>query len=496
MPHPSPLDVHRLIADLADGTISDADFRRLESVLGEDRAARDELRSWMAMEASLPWILGGEASRPDLDAPHASPSAAPANPASPADTLRRLAGMWLVPFVIAAGSLAAGIAWQGLQAKPAALVAIADVSSDAAWADGMTRAMGDSLQGGVMRLDRGAAEVRFARGAVVSFNAPVEFEILGDNRLFLRSGRITSSVPPEAHGFTVVSPDGEVVDYGTEFTVGVDRDGRTDVYVVAGEVDVAGSHSVLDDRVRLTQGFATRLGEHGAKLPRISQRPIILDSFDRSSEDPAGASLRLHWSNVDKDEPAEIKGQEFHIPIDGRPGRRYPIARVAIEHDFSVLIGRRSHVSFKATLPNVGTASVERWAGIVVDDLRREAEMAYKAAACFGVLVSPSWQAQVQVKGRRVTRQRVFARDSEAIGPYQVVMVLDDSAAGRERFGSATLTVMINGMEVARDHPVELCSMPRIQFQTNTLDDVGGLGFAVIDDVCVSVEVDEDLDGA
>jgi hypothetical protein len=490
-------DLSPLLAELADGTISAAEFARLEAALREDRAARDEFRAWMAMEAALPWMLGGEDAAAGGGAATAAAHATGGLRRRRESSGRRLAGVWLVPVLVVAGGLAAVAAWRGGSRPEVGRAAIADLSGDAAWHDSVVRKLGDTIPSGVVRLERGAAQVRFARGAVVSLNAPVEFEVLGDNRLFLRSGRITSSVPPEAHGFTVVSPDGEVVDFGTEFTVGVDRDGKTDVYVVAGEVDVAAGHSVLEERVRLTQGFATRLGRDGPASPRISQQPIILDSFDRASgANPAGAALELRWRSVDGDGPAEIVGGEFRIPIDGRPGRRYPIARVAIEHDFSVLVGRRSHVSFKATLPNVGTAPVERWAGIVVDDRRQEAEMAYKAAACFGVLVSPSWQAQVLVKGQLVTRQRVFARDSEAIGPYQVVMVLDDSAAGRERFGSATLTVMINGMEVARDHPVELCGMPRIQFQTNTLDDVGGLGFAVIDDVCVSVEAAADPGGA
>lgn len=483
-------DLNTMLAELADGTISAADFARLETALREDRAARDELRAWMAMEAALPWVLGSETGATTAGGVSATACRLP----GPVHRdrfagVRRLAGMWLVPAIIVAGGLAAAMFWHGGAREEAGLVAIAEATADAVWHDAVVRKLGDMLPSGVVRLERGAAQVRFARGAVVSLNAPVEFEVLGDNRLFLRSGRITSSVPAEAHGFTVVSPTGEVVDFGTEFTVGVDRDGKTDVYVVAGEVDVAGGHSVLEERVRLTQGFATRLGGAGIGSPGITQQPIVLDSFDRAGPVSAGAPLRLRWSSVDRDEPAEIKDGGFRIPIDGRPGRLYPIARVAVEQDFSVLVGRRSHISFKAALPDVGTAPIVRWAGIVIDDRRHAAEMAYKEEACFGVLVSPSWQAQVLVKGKEITRQRVFARDSEATGPYQVVMVLDDSAAGRKRSGGTSLTVLINGIEIVRDHPVDLCSVPRMQFQTNTLQNVGGQGFAVIDDVCVSVEV-------
>lgn len=483
---PTPHEFSRMLAELADGTISDAEFMRLEAALRADRAARDELRAWMAMEAALPRILAGE---------DAAGSRPPGTTRRCVDGLWRLAGAWLVPVMIAAGGLAAAVAWRGDARRKGELVAIADVSPDAAWHDNVVRNLGDRLPSGVVRLDRGAAEVRFARGAVVSLNAPVEFEALGDNRLFLRNGRITSSVPQQAHGFTVVSPDGEVIDFGTEFTVGVDRHGKTDVYVVSGEVDVAGGHSVLDQRVRLTQGFATQLEKTAFGRPRITQEPIVLDSFERSTTDAVGGPLALRCTSVDQEERAEIRDGELRIPIDGRPGRRYPIARVEMEHDFSVLVGRRSHISFKAALPNVGSAPTERWAGIAVDDRRHAAEMAYKKEACFAVLVSPSWQAQVLVKGQRVAEQRVFARNSEAIGPYQIVIVLDDSPASRRLFGGTTLTVMINGIDIVRDHPVELCEVPRIQLQTNTVKEVGGHGYAVIDDVCVSVEVAVDGEG-
>lgn len=475
-----------LFAELADGTISDADLRRLEAVLSGDRRARDAFRRWMEMESALPWVLGGD--DPVVREGPASTAAIPL----PGPHMRRLAGMWLGPVLLAAAGVAA-LAWRGTMLPQPPKVAIADVSADAAWHDDVPRGQGDAVPEGVVRLDRGAAQLRFESGPLVAINAPAEFEVLGAKRLFLRSGRITSLVPPEAQGFTVVAPNWEIVDLGTEFTVGVERDGKTDVYVVDGEVDVAGGHSVLEQRVRLTQGFATRLGRDSSASPRITQQPIVLDSFDRREAD-APDSLRLRWRNVDPDEPAEVVDGAFRIPIDGRPGRLYPIARVALEHDLSAFAGRRAHVSFKASLPDVGTAPAARWAGIVVDDRRQPAEMAYKAETHFGVLVSPSWQAQVFAKGQLITQQRVFARDADAIGPYQVVVVIDDSPTACRRHGGTTLTVMINGVEIVRDRVVDFCSTPRIQFQTNTPEQGGGYGFVVIDDVCVSIEVDAGAD--
>ena len=47
---------------------------------------------------------------------------------------------------------------------------------------------------------------------------------------------MTARVPVPAHGFTVHSPQGKVVDLGTEFGVSVDGPGTTSVRVFSGDL--------------------------------------------------------------------------------------------------------------------------------------------------------------------------------------------------------------------------------------------------------------------
>lgn len=116
---------------------------------------------------------------------------------------------------------------------------------------------GESLPNGPLRLFPGSAQIAFDSGAVVALTVPAEVEILGRNRLFVRSGRIPPFVPPTAKGFTVGSPSGEVVDLGTEFTVNVDARNRTAIYVVDGQLDVAAGNASRSGPLRMTQGFGT-----------------------------------------------------------------------------------------------------------------------------------------------------------------------------------------------------------------------------------------------
>lgn len=477
-------DLDWRFASFADGTISDADCSALESLLAGNRGARDAFRTWMTMEAALAWDLAiGDEPR----------LAAGISPDRPARGLGRFAAGFLLPLTLLLGGLAAAGVFLLLGTRVTAVghARLIDVSDDARWVGDGVVARGAALPSGPLRLAQGAAMVRFSSGALVTVNAPAAVEILGPNRLFLRQGGIVPFVPPKASGFTVVSPNGEVIDLGTEFSVRVDRDGGTDVYVIDGEVDVAGGHGPPQERLRLTQGFATSLRTPAISAPEFTQQPLILEHFDtaRDANAASAGSTVLRWRNIDVDAPAEIQGGGLRVPIVCREGKNYPpIARVILDHDFTPLVGRRSKITCKVTLPNVGTAPPDRWAGVALDCKSKTPQMVYSADTVAGVLVSPRFQSLVLAKGEKVARGRVFSRAEDTIGPYQLVLAIDDTPQAREAFGSGTLDVTINGREIIRDCPIEIGEKPRVILQTNTLDEGGGRGYAVFDDMCVSVE--------
>jgi hypothetical protein len=391
---------------------------------------------------------------------------------------------------------------------PATGVARVADSSDAVWEKPLSFAVGDPVFAGPLRLLRGIVQLRFASGATVTLNGPVDVEIVNKDRIFLRSGSVTPFVPPQAHGFTVVSPSGEVVDLGTEFSVGVDADGQTSVYVIDGEVDVASGHSRRSKPLRMTQGFAAKLLSPAQTAPSVVEEPIVIDHFDgeQASRSVAAAAAPLRWIDLDPTKPARIIDGSLVIPIDNRNSPDDPTARILLDHDFSRLVGRRSSIAFKAILPPIGSANFRRWLAFVIDSDSLPAApprvpLAYSSDAAAAVMVSPEWQAGLRIRGKTVHTPRIFQRDEEAVGPYQVLVTIDDSPEGRLRDGGATLSLMVNGGEVVSRQRFDLGESPRLGFHTflptiprENIPTLGE-GAALVNDFSVSVTVETDAEG-
>jgi hypothetical protein len=75
-------------------------------------------------------------------------------------------------------------------------------------------------------------------GVVMDCAAPFEGHFESHARLRLVEGRLNVDVGEHEFGFTVVTAAGEVVDLGTAFGIEATRDGRADVAVLSGKVEV------------------------------------------------------------------------------------------------------------------------------------------------------------------------------------------------------------------------------------------------------------------
>ena len=104
-------------------------------------------------------------------------------------------------------------------------------------------ATGAKLHAGVLRFDRGVAELKFVSGAKLVVEAPAELELMSADRAKLISGRAVAHVPQEALGFTLHSQAAAFVDLGTEFGVEVDASGDAAIHVLDGEVALVRKHS-------------------------------------------------------------------------------------------------------------------------------------------------------------------------------------------------------------------------------------------------------------
>lgn len=505
-----------LMRDLVDGSLTDADAARLEAILLADRGARDEYRRWMGMEALLECgLAGGPTSQPigDAPSPDAHEAVGPTHGRPANGWPGRTAASWLVMTV---GLASIGVAALGVKAalsgRAAASGAVATLSAatDAQLVDPLSgtaieMAVGATLSSGPLRLDRGVVQLTFADGAVVAINAPAEVELVNARRVFLRRGRLVPLVPPRAKGFTVLSPGGEIIDLGTEFSVSVDASGAAEIDVIDGEVVVAEGAAPDTGRRHLTLGYSASLPA-GAAAPasRLTGMPLLIDHFDAGDgldlcaelgDRQSGVLGPLPWLSLEEDAPARLGGKALEIPFEAPPGRRRTMTRAVIDHVFRDLVGRRWMVSFKAWLPPRHTTPGNHFVALVVScgDDPRTLPFVWDEPAAIGITLSDKWQAGIDLNGHSDPPPwptlDVFPRSDSGTGPYQVVLVVDETGGG-----DARIDVVVNGRELMRQFPLALDrGKSRILgFHTWTRQNSGAHSHARVDDFCLSADVSDD----
>lgn len=142
-----------------------------------------------------------------------------------------------------------------------------------------------NLPVGTYELTQGLLNLEFGGGVMVYLEAPAHFYSASDKRLVLHGGRLSARVPPEGIGFTVETPDAEVIDFGTEFSIDVEE-GASEVHVFDGLVRVHPGTSDQRDRsksVDLQASQAVRITDGAAEPEDIS---VASDRFIRNFDEP------------------------------------------------------------------------------------------------------------------------------------------------------------------------------------------------------------------
>ncbi|MEL6107519.1 MAG: LamG-like jellyroll fold domain-containing protein [Planctomycetota bacterium] len=145
--------------------------------------------------------------------------------------------------------------------------------------------VGEELPAGSYELQKGLVNLEFSGGVMVYVEAPATFEAVDDSRVVLQRGRLSARVPHEGIGFTVETPEAEVVDFGTEFSVDVVA-GISEVHVFDGLVRVhTGSTNHRDEElsVDVQASKAVRITGAATKPVDIS---IASDRFIRDFDEP------------------------------------------------------------------------------------------------------------------------------------------------------------------------------------------------------------------
>jgi hypothetical protein len=164
------------------------------------------------------------------------------------------------------------------------------------WAgDQFALAAADRLAAGQdIKLEAGRAEINFDLGAQMVLEGPAHVRILGPLQVQAYVGRIAAHVDKNAHGFSVITPQGKVIDLGTRFGLRIDSSGREEIAVFEGEVDIDYARQAAApgpppraSKRRLTAGEAVCVDRQG-ELSRLTA--ITNETFPRSVHRPPDRS--------------------------------------------------------------------------------------------------------------------------------------------------------------------------------------------------------------
>ncbi|QDT95343.1 FecR domain-containing protein [Gimesia aquarii] len=162
--------------------------------------------------------------------------------------------------------------------------------TDSLWKTGPVEQKETLFSGSTRYLLRGAIEIQFESGSVISLKAPASFTTNGKNAVYLDQGKLVADIPESGHGFEVETLAGRIVDLGTSFSVNVIENQNTEINVFRGKVVVGDVNSSSIQEIKtneaiqidsLTKKIVTRPYSSSDFIPLISRDYPVLN-FSKS----------------------------------------------------------------------------------------------------------------------------------------------------------------------------------------------------------------------
>lgn len=152
-------------------------------------------------------------------------------------------------------------------------------------------------KGTVLSISDGLVELEMDGRGTMILEGPARLTLDAAHGASLEQGRLAMHVTKKGHGYRIGTPEGEVIDLGTEFGISVGSDGESEIHVIDGKVEVSpngGTTELLarDQAMRLGGGGqrieADRTGFYTALPPRgESTTNYVHWSFD----EPSGSAM-------------------------------------------------------------------------------------------------------------------------------------------------------------------------------------------------------------
>ena len=315
------LELNELCDAMIEGSITNAQFERLERLI----SASDEARQYYVRAMDLSASLGRYASEmqmgPADNVGGWTPRITSLSTGSRIANVGRLAVAASILFAIAMWLTNRPEAGPELATKQTARIVSAEYvaritgAMNCQWKqEGTQLAPGTFLHRGQrLELVAGFVEITFDSGAVALLEGPAVLEINSAWDSTLRHGALTADVPPQAIGFRVLNRAVEVVDLGTSFSMVADGAGAAEVFVLEGEVEAMPrgpeSETILlrtNESRRFARANITVLENSEQMIKRFSE-PVPLERREKTFG-------YVRWS-FDKSQgrmfPAEAVGVKF-----------------------------------------------------------------------------------------------------------------------------------------------------------------------------------------
>ena len=294
-----------VVAAVCHGSASDEPVRALNELLRHDVAARDEYILRLELHSRL-------ASEPDLFAETSEQITSPENflrlPRQQKVGTRQT--KWVLALAACVALLATGwfaLRWSHPNDRKGATskaVAMLNRVVDAQWSESSEAPrLGAPLEPGWLRLKSGLAQIVFYSGARVVIEGPAEFQIVSPSEASCRGGKLTTEVPPQAHGFHVSTPQMNVTDFGTAFGLDV-KERWTELHVFKGSVEFQPADGAAKQNLKEGAGA---VAESSGPARLISANPTAFASLFDLQMKSSAAEVRRHeqWraasSRLDED---------------------------------------------------------------------------------------------------------------------------------------------------------------------------------------------------
>jgi len=306
-------------------TLTPEEHAELEALLLASPDARDQFLLLLDLEYGLAKIAAEETGRQALSLPEAVLRPASKQPQQKPHK-SSLAGYWPILALTLLGLLVVPIILWSASQKPIAqdepqkkdntqqagpqVAADPDVATMQIMQLARSRFFGEPralAPGDKLALDHdyalveGSIQLRSQNGAEMIVQAPAVFAVQSAERVLLKVGECSVYAPEGAEGFRVLTPQAEVVDKGTRFSISVNESGEADVEVIEGAAEVftaeeasqpvhagllleAGEGRVINSLGEVAAGDASRFGRTYQSI--LPDRIISFDVSPQGSPDP------------------------------------------------------------------------------------------------------------------------------------------------------------------------------------------------------------------